>query len=74
MVRAKNITMVHFGEIVVLGGQPKDRYGGKSLRVQLLGQADRRQRLINTVCGTGKQAHLLARHYRDGFRTRQQFE
>ena len=74
MVRAKHVSVIHLGEIVVLGGQPEDRYCGNSLSVQLLSQACRRQRLINAVCGTGEQAHLLPRHHCYRLGTRQQVE
>src|SRR5450631_1540271 len=54
MVRAKNVSMVHLGEIVVFGSEPENWYGRNSLSIQLFGQPRRCQRLVNAVRGSGK--------------------
>ncbi|MBK9170003.1 MAG: hypothetical protein IPM24_21425 [Bryobacterales bacterium] len=61
-------TAADFGEVVVFGGQPEDRYGGDSLVRKLSGEPDRRQGLVDCVDRAGVQAHLLPRHDRDGAR------
>ena len=57
--RVENPDVIDFGKIVILGRQPEDRHGRDSARVQILGQARRRERFINGVRRTRKQTDLL---------------
>ena len=52
--------VIHFGEIVVLCGEPEDRHGIGSAASQLLGADDGRDRFIERVGGPGEKPHLLA--------------
>ena len=52
--------VVHLGEIVVLGRQPKNRHGGNSIFGKPLGQAGGVQCLVDGVSRPTEQPHLLA--------------
>jgi hypothetical protein len=60
--------VVHFGKIVVLGGQPENRDGIHSSPSDVFGEAHGAQRLEEAVDRAGKQAHLLTSYDGDGAR------
>ena len=57
--------VVHFGEVVILGGQPEHGDRRNALRAERFGQLYRAERFVDGVCRAGEQAHLLARHHGD---------
>ena len=56
MIGAENPRMVDLGEIVIFRRQPEHGHGGNAARRQFPRRFDRRERLVNRVGGTGKQA------------------
>ncbi len=56
-------TMIHFGKIMILGREPKNWNGVRSLCRQLARDMNRRQGLINAVSRPSKQSNLLPRDY-----------
>ncbi len=58
--RAKHPGVIHFGEIVILGGQPEHGHRRDALIAELPRHVRRRHGLINGVRRAGKQSDLLA--------------
>ena len=52
--------MVHFGKVVVLGGQRENRDDRQTAGGDFLRDAQRRQRFVNRVTRPGEQSHLLS--------------
>ena len=59
------VGMVHFGEIVIFGGEPEDRNRVGALLCDCVRPTERGDRFIDAVGGTRKEADLLARNDRD---------
>ena len=53
--------MIHFGEVMILGGEPENWNRVRSLCRQFARHMNRRQRLINAVRRSAKQSDLLSR-------------
>ncbi len=65
MIGTEHKRMVHFGDVVILGGEPEHGNRGNALLAQLRGQSNGRQSFIDGVGGPGKQADLLPGDHRD---------
>ena len=61
-VRSGDGNVVHFGQIVVVGGEPENRDGVDSSRGCLFGEFDRGQRLVDGEHRSAEKADLLPGH------------